>query len=197
MLKFFAFLYGLVFAKACDSDIDRAIDKVGEVVNENIPLSKEKLLIGQWKSDTTIHDTDEIDGEVVSYQMQFSCKTEYFPTDTFNSDCEMTISYTGLPMKMVFDAYFTGTWQIDGEYLYTVTEDMKMNLASVQIEQKIISDPIEVRQIQKDIWDGEKIEDLMPKKETTKYEVLVLDQTRLVTQSEAEGQMITENSIRQ
>ena len=182
MNKHVVFLCGLVSMTGCSS-----MSKI---------VSKEELLVGKWNSTSTINDVEEVDGEQVSYQMQISCETEYFPTKTFNADCELGLSYVTLPMKMSFDAYMTGTWQVDERYLYTVTEDAKMNLTSVQIEQQIISDSEKIRQFQKEMFGDEKLEDLMPKKETTKYEILSLEQTRLVTQEEWDEQLITVNATR-
>lgn len=196
MTKLLIFLYGLVFAKACDEDIDKTIDKVGKIVDENLPTSQEKLLIGQWNSVSTFNDVEEIDGEQVSISVQFSCKTEYFPTKTFNDDCEMVLSFLDVPVKMSFDVYMTGTWELDERYLYNVSEDLKMNLTSIQIEKQIISDSEKIRQIQKEMFGGEKIEDVMPKKDTTKSEILKLEQTRLVTQEEWDEQLITVNATR-
>ncbi len=142
--------------------------------------SNEKMLLGNWYSETTFPIPANKDG--ISGEIKVLGVTDYLANKASSFDGQMIIamnSQQGVKIDIVYDAAITADWEIKGNSIFTKIVDTKFHIASVKINGELIESQDQIAEMEKSFNPA----DFIPKGTADEEKVISIDSTTLVSES--------------
>jgi hypothetical protein len=152
----------------------------------------EKALLGRWYSETT--DAMDPDGEMVSGSVKVSGVDEYLGNNGTNSQGQvlMTFKYkSGITVEASWIVTAASEWMIKNGSLFEKVIDVRAVPEYVKANGALLS---EADQKEFFVQANFKIEDLIPKGQTSEDIIISIDATKFVSKSKSDDGTMVEHS---
>lgn len=152
----------------------------------------EKALLGRWYSENT--DAMDPDGDMVAGSIKLAGVDEYLGNNGVNSQGEVIMSFkykNGNVVEASWTVNAASEWQIKNGSLFEKVVDIRATPDSVKLNGVVISDAE-----QKDFFaqTNFKIEDLIPKGQTSEDIIVSIDASKFVSKSKNDDGTLAEHT---